>query len=139
MSEHSDLHAGRSHARPGLRRPSDVEAHDRPAPDAQAGPQPTPSPAARDRADAGRPDQPSPLMVFVRYVLPALVIVAGLIAMAFGTDVALEGGAGLVGAGLAIWLINWLFRIGVRGDAEREAEDRARDYFDRYGRWPEGR
>ena len=78
-------------------------------------------------------------MVFVRYVLPAVVVVAGLVAMAFGTDVSLEGGAGLVSAGLAIWLINWLFRIGARGDAERDAEDRAREYFDRYGRWPEGR
>lgn len=59
--------------------------------------------------------------------------------MAFGGDVALEGGAGLVSAGLAIWFLNWLFRIGVRGDEERQAEERARDYFDRYGRWPEGR
>lgn len=85
------------------------------------------------------PERPGPLMVFVRYVLPAVVVVAGLVAMAFGTEVSLEGGAGLVSAGLAIWLINWLFRIGARGDAEREAEDRAREYFDRYGRWPEGR
>jgi hypothetical protein len=75
---------------------------------------------------------------FVRYGVPALVVLAGLIAMCFGTDVSLEGGAGLVSAGLAIYFINWLFRIGVRGDAERDAEDRARDYFDRHGRWPEG-
>lgn len=85
------------------------------------------------------PERTSPLMIFIRYVLPALVVVAGLVAMAFGTDVALEGGAGLVSAGLAIYMINWLFRIGARGDAEREAEERARDYFDRHGRWPEGR
>jgi hypothetical protein len=78
-------------------------------------------------------------MVFVRYVLPAVVVAAGLIAMAFGTDISLEGGAGLVSAGLAIWLVNWLYRIGARGDAERDAEDRAREYFDRHGRWPEGR
>jgi hypothetical protein len=76
-------------------------------------------------------------MVFVRYVLPAVVVLAGLVAMAFGTDISLEGGAGLVSAGLAIWLVNWLYRIGSRGDAERDAEDRARAYFDRHGRWPE--
>jgi hypothetical protein len=74
----------------------------------------------------------------VRYGVPALVVLAGVSAMCFGTDVSLEGGAGLVSAGLAIYFINWLFRIGVRGDAERDAENRARDYFDRYGRWPEG-
>jgi hypothetical protein len=77
-------------------------------------------------------------MAFVRYVLPAVVVLAGVVAMAFGTDTSLEGGAGLVSAGLAIWLVNWLYRIGSRGDAERDAEDRARDYFDRHGHWPEG-
>ena len=130
MSEQSDPHAGRSHARPGLRRPSEAEAH----PSAQPELRQPRSPAPADPSQRA-----SPLMIFVRYVLPALVVVAGLIAMAFGSDVSLEGGAGLVSAGLAIWLINWLFRIGARGDAEREAEDRAREYFDRYGRWPEGR
>ena len=83
--------------------------------------------------------QTSTLMVFVRYVLPGVVVLAGVVAMAFGTDVSLEGGAGLVSAGLAIWFLNWLYRIGASGDAERDAEDRARDYFDRHGRWPEGR
>lgn len=77
-------------------------------------------------------------MVFVRYGLPGVVTLAGVVAMAFGTDTSLEGGAGLVSAGLAIFLINWLFRVGARGDSEREAEDRAREYFDRHGRWPDG-
>ena len=42
----------------------------------------------------------------------------------------------VLGAGLAIWLINVLFRIGASGDIEREEEDRAREYFDRHGHWP---
>lgn len=78
-------------------------------------------------------------MLAIRYVLPAVVVLAGVVAMTFGSDTALEGGAGLISAGLAIWFVNWLFRLGARGDAEREAEDRARDYFDRFGRWPDGR
>ena len=78
-------------------------------------------------------------MVLVRYVLPGLVTLAGVIAMAVGTDTSLEGGAGLVSAGLAIGLINWLFRQGVAGDSERDAEDRAREYFDRHGHWPDQR
>lgn len=78
-------------------------------------------------------------MVFIRYALPAAVVLAGVVAMCFGTQNSLEGGAGLVSAGLAIYFVNWLFRIGAQGDAERDAEARARDYFDLHGRWPEGR
>ena len=80
--------------------------------------------------------QRSWLLTFVRYVLPALIVLAGLIVMAFGSEIDLEGGASIVSAGLAIYLLNWLFRMGVAGDREREAEDAARDYFDRHGHWP---
>lgn len=75
-------------------------------------------------------------MVLLRYVLPALVVIAGIVVMALGSETDLEGGAGIVSAGLAIWFINWLFRLGASGDDEREREDRAREYFDRHGRWP---
>ena len=77
------------------------------------------------------------MLKFVRYWLPALVVVAGLVAMAFGTETSMEGGAGLISAGLAIWFINWLFRQSARSDADREREDRAREFFDRHGRWPD--
>lgn len=79
-----------------------------------------------------------PFTSFVRYGLPATVVLAGVIAMCFGTDTSLEGGAGLVSAGLSIWFVNWLFRIGASGDEERDAEDRAREYYDQHGRWPDG-
>ena len=49
----------------------------------------------------------------------------------------LEGGTLLVSAGLSVWLINLLYRIGVKGDRERDEEDRARAYFDEHGRWPD--
>jgi hypothetical protein len=74
----------------------------------------------------------------VRYVLPAAVVLGGLIVMAFGDENHLEGGAGIVSAGLAIFFLNWLFRAGISGDREREAEEAARDYFERHGRWPDG-
>jgi hypothetical protein len=76
-------------------------------------------------------------MVLLRYVLPAAVILAGIVVMAMGSETDLEGGGGIVGAGLAIFFINWLFRTGAAGEAEREAEDRAREYFDLHGRWPD--
>ena len=75
---------------------------------------------------------------FVRYWLPAIVVVGGVVSLVvIGTDWALEGAAGVVGAGLAIWMVNILFRIGARGDRERDEEEAARVYFDEHGRWPD--
>jgi hypothetical protein len=75
-------------------------------------------------------------MSFLRYALPGAVVVGGLVVMALGGANELEGGAGIVSAGLAIYFINWLFRVGVEGEGERDAEEHARDYFDRHGYWP---
>jgi hypothetical protein len=75
-------------------------------------------------------------MPVIRYVLPAVVIVVGLIFMALGGETDVEGGAALVSAGTGTYLVNWLFRIGAAGDSEREAEDAAREHFERHGRWP---
>jgi hypothetical protein len=82
-------------------------------------------------------EEPAGLMVLLRYVLPGVVVVAGIVVMALGSESDLEGGGGIVSAGLAIYFINWLFRTGAAGDEEREAEDRAREYFDIHGRWPD--
>jgi hypothetical protein len=77
------------------------------------------------------------LLTFVRYILPAAVVIGGLVVMSLGGESDLEGGAGIVGAGLAIFFLNWLFRAGASGEHEREAEEAAREYFDRHGRWPD--
>jgi hypothetical protein len=77
-----------------------------------------------------------PLLRFTRYGIPALAVLAGIVAMCFGTETSLIGGSGLIGAGIATWLIAWLYRVGVEGDAARDAEERARSYFERHGRWP---
>jgi hypothetical protein len=76
------------------------------------------------------------LLVGVRYVLPAAIVIAGLAIMALGSENDLEGGASIVSAGLAVYFLNWLFRIGARGDDERRDEDAAREYYERHGRWP---
>jgi hypothetical protein len=75
----------------------------------------------------------------VRYVLPAGIVIAAVIAVIAGgaSDTALEGAAMLAGAGLAIFLLNTLYRMGVSGDTERDREEAARRYFDEYGRWPD--
>jgi hypothetical protein len=88
------------------------------------------------------PDDSSPtrsrrwVLTSVRYVLPTVVVIAGAVVMAIGSENDLEGGAGIISAGLAIYFLNWLYRIGVSGDREREREEAARDYFSRHGRWP---
>jgi hypothetical protein len=76
------------------------------------------------------------LLVGIRYVLPVVVTLCGLVFMALGGETDLEGGASLVSAGLAIYFLNWLYRIGVQGDRERDSEEAAREYFARHGRWP---
>ncbi len=107
----------------------------RPAPEA-----PPPLPPDRPLFSANPPGEQGRvgrMLRVVRYGLPAAVAIGGLVIMALGSEVDLEGGAGLVSAGLAIYFLNWLFRIGATGDREREAEDAARDYYTKHGRWPD--
>jgi hypothetical protein len=75
-------------------------------------------------------------LVGLRYVLPVAVTLAGLVIMALGSEADLEGGASIVSAGLAIYFLNWLYRIGVSGDRERDSDEAAREYFSEHGRWP---
>jgi hypothetical protein len=77
---------------------------------------------------------------FVRIWLPLIVVGAGLVAIALEPNVdGMERASHIIGAGLAIWLLNFLTRIGFSGDKDRDEEDAARDYFDRHGHWPDER
>jgi hypothetical protein len=75
----------------------------------------------------------------VRTWLPIAIIAAGfVIAIVSGfSENGVEGGTLLVAAGLSVWLLNILYRVGVKGDRERDEEDRARAYFDEHGYWPD--
>ncbi len=48
-----------------------------------------------------------------------------------------DGWAMLVGSGLSVLLLNWLFRLGVAGDKERDQEEAAREYLGAHGHWPD--
>jgi hypothetical protein len=77
------------------------------------------------------------MVVFVRHILPAIVVVVGIVLFIVNpSTLQAEGAAGIVGAGLSIWLFGWLFRKGVEGDHDRDVEDAAREYLDEHGRWP---
>ncbi len=79
------------------------------------------------------------MLRFIRIWLPAAVTLAGVVVMAVGgfDDIALEGGAGLIGAGLSIWLMNVLLRVGLNDDVDRDREDAARDFYGEHGHWPD--
>jgi hypothetical protein len=75
---------------------------------------------------------------FIRTWLPALIVALGVgLWIAHPTVETAVGSAGIVGAGIGIWMINVLFRIGVQGDLERDDEDAARRFFDEHGHWPD--
>ncbi len=78
-------------------------------------------------------------MRWVRTWLPVAIIAAGLVVAAVGglSETSLEGGGLLISAGLSVWLLNLLYRVGVTGDRDRGEEDAARAFFDRHGRWPD--
>ena len=77
-------------------------------------------------------------MLAVRYLLPGALIALGLILLPINPrGLGVEMFAMLVGAGISVFLINFLFRWGAKGDDERQAEADARDYFSAHGHWPD--
>jgi hypothetical protein len=84
-----------------------------------------------------RPRWRDPLFL-VRWVLPSLVILAGFVVLVVRRDsLGFEAFALLLGAGLSIWLLNFLYRLSVSGDRDRDDEARARRYLDEHGHWPD--
>jgi hypothetical protein len=79
-------------------------------------------------------------MVAVRYVLPAVLILLGIVLWPVNPNgLGIDLFAMLVGAGISVLLLNALFRLGSKGDEERQAEADARDYFSTHGHWPDER
>jgi hypothetical protein len=77
-------------------------------------------------------------MLAVRYLLPLLLFLGGIVLFAIEPNtIGLEGLVMATGAALSVLFLNWLFREGVRGDRERDKEAAARDYYDEHGRWPD--
>ncbi|MFZ0042562.1 MAG: hypothetical protein WAK93_14720 [Solirubrobacteraceae bacterium] len=74
----------------------------------------------------------------LRYGIGGVLVLAGVVVLiinpgGFGVD----GFALAVGSGLSVLMLNILFRLGVSGDRERDLEERARAYLDKFGRWPD--
>lgn len=84
------------------------------------------------------PPRSSNAILAVRYALPAAILLAGIVALLLSdTLTGLEGLAMGIGVAGSVLLLNVLYRVGVKGDLERDDEEAARVYFDEHGRWPE--
>jgi hypothetical protein len=106
---------------------------------------PGPAPSDRHRPGPGawfaghtRPSIAELGLLFVRYGIGWLLVIAGVVLAivnpgGFGWD-----GFGIfAGCGLSILMLNYLYRIGVSGDEERQREEDARRYLAEHGHWPD--
>jgi hypothetical protein len=77
-------------------------------------------------------------MLFVRYGIGGLMVLAGVVLLIVSpSGLGTEGFGLAAGGGLAVLLLNFLYRMGVSGERDREDEERARRYFDEHGEWPD--
>ena len=87
------------------------------------------------------------LLTATRLWLPLAIAIAGVALIVAGhgrvsthvdtrTLLAATGVALLLVA-LIVWMINWMFRMSVESNRDRDHEEEARRYFDEHGRWPD--
>jgi hypothetical protein len=77
-------------------------------------------------------------LIAVRYGVGGLMVLGGVIVLVVSpAGLGMDGFAMAVGGGLSVLLLNFLYRLGVSGDLERDREEAARVYFDEHGRWPD--
>jgi drug/metabolite transporter (DMT)-like permease len=80
------------------------------------------------------------LLEATRIWLPLAIGVAGVAAIIAGhgrsSSPTAAAGVGLIVVALTVWILNWLYRLGIQSAEDREREEDARRYFDKHGRWP---
>lgn len=74
-------------------------------------------------------------LLAVRYGIPLAMTIAGIVCLSIGGDAA-GSGVVLIGSAGIVLLLNALFRLSLVSNREREQEERAREQFEREGRWP---
>ena len=78
------------------------------------------------------------ILWIVRYGIGLLMILAGAVVLLVApSSNGVDGFAMAVGGGLAVLLLNFLYRLGVAGDKEREQHEQAWQYFVEHGEWPD--
>ena len=87
-------------------------------------------------------------MQITRYWLPGGIALVGVVLIVLGhaaysestSSHSLESATGvaLLIVAVIVWMINWMYRLSISSNIEREEEEeQARDNFGRTGRWPE--
>lgn len=81
------------------------------------------------------------VLAVTRVWLPVGIAVAGFAGIVIGqaktSSPWAAAGVSLLLVAVIVWMINWMFRIGVQSNRERDREEQAREYFAQHGRWPE--
>ena len=93
--------------------------------------------------DRGATDADGPaarwLLAATRVWLPLAIAIAGVVAIVIGhgRTAAAAAGVGLLIVAVTVWMINWMYRMSVESNEDRDREERARQYFDEHGHWPD--
>jgi lysylphosphatidylglycerol synthetase-like protein (DUF2156 family) len=87
------------------------------------------------------------LLTATRLWLPLVIAAIGVVLIVVGhghvstagDTKTLESAAGvaLLLVALIVWMINWMFRMSVESNRDREREEAAREFFDEHGYWPD--
>ncbi len=82
-----------------------------------------------------------------RVWLPLAIAAAGVVLIVLGhasvstesNGHSLEAGTGvaLLIVAVIVWMLNWMFRMSVESNRDRDQEERAREFFDVHGYWPD--
>jgi hypothetical protein len=79
-----------------------------------------------------------PITLFFRYGIGLAGVIAGIVLLIVNPGgFGVEGFGLLEGAGLSVLMLNWIYRLGVAGDRERDREEQARRYLEEHGHWPD--
>jgi hypothetical protein len=91
--------------------------------------------AKSDRLPASLP------VKLLRWWIPGTLCLIGIVLMVADgfNGFGVSAFAAFAGAGSSTWLINWLWRLGVSGDEERDLEARDRVFLATRRRWPSAR
>jgi hypothetical protein len=90
--------------------------------------------------NAEAPNDPDPGLglLLVRYGLGAVMILGGIVVLIVSpASLGVDGFAMAAGGGLSVVLIGFMFRLSTSSEDDRAAEERAREYFDEHGEWPD--
>jgi hypothetical protein len=108
----------------------------------------TPSTSTPDPPDDQAPVTPGRILLgLTRVWLPVAIGAAGVVLIvlghaslsqsADGRALKAAAGVGLLVVAIIVWMFNWMFRMSIESNHERDAEEAARVHFDRTGRWPD--